>query len=114
MMCKHLRLLASAVLPAAALLFSVASAQAQVKSPTLDAVKKRGELLCGVDTGIPGGEGLRVDIDQGGLQGAVIFVTFPVGSDVYGIQAVATSPGNLDQDEILGAARDLANKAANR
>src|SRR5258705_11158081 len=54
MMCKRLRLLASAALPAAALLFSVASAQAQVKSPTLDAVKKRGELLCGVDTGIPG------------------------------------------------------------
>jgi general L-amino acid transport system substrate-binding protein len=25
-----------------------------VKSPTLDAVKKRGELFCGVDTGIPG------------------------------------------------------------
>ena len=54
MMCQHLRLLASAVLPAAALLFSVASAQAQVKSPTLDAIKQRGELLCGVDTGIPG------------------------------------------------------------
>ena len=54
MMCQHLRLLACAVVPAAALLLSVASAQAQVKSPTLDAVKKRGELVCGVDTGIPG------------------------------------------------------------
>lgn len=30
------------------------SAEAQVKSVTLDAVKKRGELICGVDTGIPG------------------------------------------------------------
>lgn len=29
-------------------------AQAQVRSATLDAVKKRGELVCGVDTGIPG------------------------------------------------------------
>ncbi|WP_148663275.1 amino acid ABC transporter substrate-binding protein [Bosea vaviloviae] len=29
-------------------------AEAQVKSATLDAVKKRGELNCGVDTGIPG------------------------------------------------------------
>ena len=28
--------------------------QSEVKSPTLDAVKKRGEVLCGVDTGIPG------------------------------------------------------------
>jgi general L-amino acid transport system substrate-binding protein len=31
------------------------AAQAQdVKSPTLDAVKKRGQLICGIDTGIPG------------------------------------------------------------
>lgn len=29
-------------------------AQSEVKSPTLDAVKKRGELICGIDTGIPG------------------------------------------------------------
>jgi len=28
--------------------------QVEVKSPTLDAVKKRGEVICGVDTGIPG------------------------------------------------------------
>lgn len=64
-----------------------------------------------IDTGIPDGQGLRVDIDQGTIQGAVIFVTFPVGANVYGIQAVATSGGNLDEDEILGAARDLATKA---
>ncbi|HKM63698.1 MAG TPA: amino acid ABC transporter substrate-binding protein [Acidisphaera sp.] len=29
-------------------------ARADVSSPTLDAVKKRGELICGIDTGIPG------------------------------------------------------------
>ena len=29
-------------------------ARADVTSPTLDAVKKRGELICGIDTGIPG------------------------------------------------------------
>jgi general L-amino acid transport system substrate-binding protein len=29
-------------------------AQAELKSPTLDAVRKRGQLICGVDTGIPG------------------------------------------------------------
>lgn len=29
-------------------------AQSAVKSATLDAVKKRGELVCGIDTGIPG------------------------------------------------------------
>jgi hypothetical protein len=63
-----------------------------------------------IDTGIPDAQGLRVDIDQGNVQGAVVFVTFPVGSDVYGIQAVATNAGNLNQDEIVGAARDLATK----
>ena len=31
-----------------------ARAQNEVKSATLDAVKKRGQLICGVDTGIPG------------------------------------------------------------
>jgi general L-amino acid transport system substrate-binding protein len=29
-------------------------ARADVNSPTLEAVKKRGELICGIDTGIPG------------------------------------------------------------
>jgi general L-amino acid transport system substrate-binding protein len=33
---------------------STAFAQSEVKSATLDAVKKRGQLICGVDTGIPG------------------------------------------------------------
>jgi hypothetical protein len=64
-----------------------------------------------IDTGIPDAQGLRVDIDQGAIQGAVVFVTFPVGSRVYGIQAVATSGGNLDQDALLKVARDLASKA---
>ena len=31
-----------------------AAAQEGPKSPTVDAIKKRGELACGVDTGIPG------------------------------------------------------------
>jgi general L-amino acid transport system substrate-binding protein len=31
-----------------------AAAQQPATSPTLDAVKKRGELVCGIDTGIPG------------------------------------------------------------
>ena len=39
---------------AAVLGFAGASSAQEVKSPTLDAVKKRGELVCGIDTGIPG------------------------------------------------------------
>lgn len=31
-----------------------AAAQNAISSPTLDAVKKRGELACGIDTGVPG------------------------------------------------------------
>jgi general L-amino acid transport system substrate-binding protein len=34
--------------------FAGASRAQEVKSATLDAVKKRGQLICGVDTGIPG------------------------------------------------------------
>jgi general L-amino acid transport system substrate-binding protein len=34
--------------------FAAESWAQEVKSPTIDAIKKRGELICGVDTGIPG------------------------------------------------------------
>jgi general L-amino acid transport system substrate-binding protein len=34
--------------------FAAESWAQEVKSPTMDAIKKRGELVCGVDTGIPG------------------------------------------------------------
>ena len=49
---------------------NAATAQDEVKSPTMDAIKKRGELVCGTDTGIPGysyqdskGEWLGLDVD---------------------------------------------------
>jgi len=34
-------------------LASASWAQTEVKSPTLDAIKKRGQVICGIDTGIP-------------------------------------------------------------
>ena len=34
--------------------FAGAAFAQEVKSPTMDAIKKRGQLICGVDTGIPG------------------------------------------------------------
>jgi general L-amino acid transport system substrate-binding protein len=44
-----------AALAACAIAWGVAaSAQEQAKSPTIAAIKQRGELACGVDTGIPG------------------------------------------------------------
>ena len=48
---------------------SIARAQNELKSPTMDAIKKRDQLVCGVDTGIPGyafqdskGEWLGLDV----------------------------------------------------
>lgn len=46
--------LSAALVVAAGLWMGAGSAWAQVSSPTLDAVKKRGQLICGIDTGIPG------------------------------------------------------------
>src|SRR5215831_20519734 len=48
------RVIACAVLAAGALGFAGAGRAADVKSETLDAIKKRDQLICGVDTGIPG------------------------------------------------------------
>jgi general L-amino acid transport system substrate-binding protein len=56
-MMKRLRAGAAACCLAFACLLALAgaaAAQGEVKSPTLDAVKKRGQLICGIDTGIPG------------------------------------------------------------
>ena len=59
---------------------------------------------------IPGAEALRVDVSQGGLSGTVVFVTFPAGPVVYGIQGVSAAGAAIPEDEIIGAARDLAQK----
>jgi len=59
---------------------------------------------------IPGARGLRVEIDQAGTKGSVVFVTFAAGADVYGLQGVSKSGAALPQDEIIGAARDLYEK----
>src|SRR5215468_2422541 len=48
------RLIACAVLAAGALGFAGTGRAGDVKSETLDAIKKRDQLICGVDTGIPG------------------------------------------------------------
>jgi hypothetical protein len=59
---------------------------------------------------LSGARALRVDISQGGLTGAVAFVTFAAGPYVYGLQGVSTSGAGLPQDEIVAAARDLYEK----
>ena len=52
-MMRYIATVAVGAIVAAGLAAS-ANAQTEIKSPTLDAVKKRGQLVCGVDTGIPG------------------------------------------------------------
>lgn len=61
-------------------------------------------------SGIPGAQGLHVDIEQGNITGAVTFVTFPAGPYVYGLQGVSTASAALPEKEIIGAARDLYEK----
>lgn len=56
--------------------------------------------------GIEGARGLRVDVDQNGVRGAVVFVSFAVGDELYGIQAVGRSASAVRDDEIIGAARE--------
>ena len=51
---------------------------------------------------------LRVTVSQGGVDGSVIFVTFADGAYVEGIQAVARSGADLQEEEVIRAAQDLA------
>jgi hypothetical protein len=57
---------------------------------------------------VEGARALRVEVSQGGIAGQVVFVTFPAGPDVQGIQAVARAGADLPQDEVVRAAQDLA------
>jgi hypothetical protein len=56
---------------------------------------------------VPGARGLRVDLEQGGTRGTIVFVTFAAAANVYGIQGVSKDDAAVPQDEIAGAARDL-------
>jgi len=61
-----------------------------VKSPTMDAIKKRGELICGVDTGIPG---FAFQDAQGKWQGL----------DIAYCRAIAAALlGNADKVKYIG------------
>ncbi len=60
--------------------------------------------------GVDGARALRVEVSQGGVSGSVIFVTFPAGAEVYGIQAVSREGAELPEDEVLAAVQDLAER----
>ncbi|HYB09573.1 MAG TPA: amino acid ABC transporter substrate-binding protein [Alphaproteobacteria bacterium] len=49
-----LRVSACCAVAASMIGFAGTSRAEEIKSPTMDAIKKRGELVCGIDTGIPG------------------------------------------------------------
>jgi hypothetical protein len=61
--------------------------------------------------GVPDARGIRVDISQGEVRGGVVFVTFPAGPYVQGLQVVARSEAALPEDELVAAARDLYARA---
>ncbi len=70
--------------------FAAGSWAQDVKSPTMDAIKKRGELICGVDTGIPG---FAFQDSAGKWQGL----------DIAYCRAIATSVlGNPDKVKYIG------------
>jgi hypothetical protein len=56
--------------------------------------------------GIPGASGVSAQGSQGGQTLAVVFIAFPAGPYVYGLQAVATSPDAIDADRMLSIAQD--------
>lgn len=70
--------------------FAAAGWAQDVKSPTIDAIKKRGELICGVDTGIPG---FAYQDSAGKWQGL----------DIAYCRAIATSVlGSADKVKYIG------------
>jgi len=57
--------------------------------------------------GVPDARGIRVDVSLAGVDGGVVFVTFPAGPYVHGLQVVSRSEAALPEDELVAAARDL-------
>jgi general L-amino acid transport system substrate-binding protein len=79
---KTTRIIAGSAAVAAIMSLSSASwAQSEVKSATLDAVKKRGEVVCGVDTGIPG---YAFQDSAGKWQGLDVALCRAVAAAVFG------------------------------
>ncbi len=62
-------------------LSTVAQAQNGISSPTLDAVKKRGQLICGIDTGIPG---YAYQDSAGNWQGLDVAYCHGIAAAVFG------------------------------
>jgi hypothetical protein len=56
---------------------------------------------------IPDARALRVELSQGGVSGGVVFVTFPAGPYVHGLQVVSRSGAALPEEELVAAAREL-------
>lgn len=56
--------------------------------------------------GIPGASAVSAEGSQGGQTLAVVFIAFPAGPYVYGLQAVATSAGAIDTDRLVSIAQD--------
>lgn len=84
-----------------------ASARAEVEDAVAE-VRSTAPTAESLDlSDMPGALGLSVRVDQGDLTGAVVFVTFPAGAYVHGIQGIATTPDGLPSDAIVAAARDL-------
>jgi hypothetical protein len=58
--------------------------------------------------GVEGGGGVRLELAEGDATGSAVFVAFPAGPYVHGIQAASRSGADLPEDEVVQAAQDLA------
>jgi hypothetical protein len=88
-----------------------AAAQAEVEAGVAEVRRTTPATITDVAVSdVPGARGLRVDIDEGGTRGSIVFVTFAAGANVYGLQGVSQGDAPMPQDEIVGAARDLYEK----
>jgi hypothetical protein len=86
-----------------------AAARGEVDAAAAEVEGSRLGEAAAIDVGgVEGARGLRVEVSQGGIAGQVVFVTFPAGPDVIGIQAVARAGADLPADEVVRAAQDLA------
>ena len=95
------RFIACAALAAAAIGFASAGWAADVKSETLDAVKKRDQLICGVDTGIPG---FAFQDSAGKWQGLDIAYCRAIAAAVLGDPEKVKYIGTTVQGPLLRAA----------
>ena len=88
-------------------LASPSRARAEVQATVAEVVRSAGGRRSR-PSGLPGGQMVEIKIGAGLSAQAIVFVTFPVGRDVIGIQAFAPASEDAMRPAVLAAARALS------